>query len=124
MTGTERIKSKILEDARAKAVTTEEQAKQEAKDIMDKTLAEAAEKRDILLEKAQAEGMEAYRRIISVAGLDGRKEILKTRQDVVETAFKKAMEKVTSMPDSEYQQFLEEKVINAATKGTGEIILS
>ncbi len=124
MTGTERIKSKILEDAKAKAVVTEEQARQEAKEIMDKALADAAWKKDILLKKAETEGIEAYRRIISNAGLDGRKEVLKTRQDMVEAAFKKAMEKVVSMPDSEYQKFLEDMVVTAATKGSGEIMLS
>ena len=124
MTGTERIKTKILEDAKAKAVETEEQARQEAKEIMEKALADAEWKKDILLKKAETEGTEAYRRIVSNAGLDGRKEILKTKQEMVEAAFKKAMEKVASMPDNEYQRFLEDMVVAASAKGTGEIMLS
>mgnify|MGYP000327619550 CR=1 FL=1 len=124
MTGTERIKSRILEDARTKAAEIEAQAKQEAKEIMDLALSEAARKKEALLEKAKAEGAEAYRRIISVAGLEGRKQILKTKQDMVEAAFKKAVEKVTSMPDNEYQRFLEDMAVNASSKGTGEIVMS
>jgi len=124
MTGTERIKSRILEDAKAKAAEIEAQAKQEAKETMDLALAEAAKKKEAVLEKAKAEGAEAYRRIISTAGLEGRKKILKTKQDMVEAAFRKAMEKVTSMPDNEYQRFLEDLVVSASSKGTGEIVMS
>lgn len=124
MTGTERIKSRILEDARAKAAEIEAQARQEAKEIMDLALAEAAKKKEAVLEKARAEGAEAYRRIISTAGLEGRKKILKTKQDMVEAAFNKAMEKVTSMPDNEYQRFLEDMAVSASSKGTGEIVMS
>lgn len=124
MTGTERIKFKILEDARANAVDTEAQAKREAKEIMDKALTESALKKEILLRKAETNGAEAYRRIISIAGLEGRKEILKTRQDMVESVFKKSMEKVACLPDAEYQRFLENMVVAASTKGNGEIMLS
>jgi V/A-type H+-transporting ATPase subunit E len=124
MTGTDRIKSKILEDARAKAAEIEALAKEEAGKIMDLALAEAAKKKEVMLEKARAEGAEAYRRIISTAGLEGRKKILKTKQDMVEAAFKKALEKVTSMPDKEYQRFLEDMVVSVSSKGTGEIVMS
>lgn len=124
MTGTERIKNKILEDAHAKAADIELQAKREAEEIMDSALKEAAKRKEALLSKAEEEGLEEYRRLVSMAGLEGRREVLKVKQEMVESAFKKAMEKIVKMPDTEYQKFLEEMAVSAATKGTGEIVLA
>ena len=124
MTGTEKIKSKILEDARAKASDIEEQARAEAREILSQASGEAGRKREEILKKAEADGQEAYRRLLSVAGLEGRKEVLRAKQDMVEAAFQKAMDKVTQLPDNEYQKLIEEMVIRAATKGTGEIVMS
>lgn len=124
MTGTEKIKTKIIEDANAKALHIEEQANQEARYIMDTALRSAEQKKAELHKKADAEGAEAYRRLIAVAGLEGRKEILRAKQEMIETAFKAAMEKVSQLPDQEYQKLLEEMVISTATKGSWEILLS
>jgi V/A-type H+-transporting ATPase subunit E len=124
MTGTEKIKAKILEDAKNKAFEIEEQARQEARSITDQALKEAEIKKAEILKKAEAEGQEVYRRLISVAGLEARKEILKAKQDMVEEAFAKAVEKITGLPDTDYQKMLEEMVAGAASDGTGEILLS
>jgi V/A-type H+-transporting ATPase subunit E len=124
MTGTEKIKAKILEDAENKAFEIEEQARQEARSITDQALKEAEIKKAEILKKAEAEGQEVYRRLISVAGLEARKEILKAKQDMVEEAFAKAVEKITGLTDTEYQKMLEEMVAGAASDGAGEILLS
>jgi len=124
MTGIEKIKTKIIEDAKARALYIEEQAGQEARDIMDSAADNAGQKRAELIKKAESEGAEAYRRMIAVAGLDGRKDILRAKQELVDTAFKTAMEKITQLPDKEYQKLLEDMVISAALKGSGDILLS
>jgi len=124
MTGTEKIKAKILADAEEKARQIEEQARQEARDITDRALKEAEIKRMEILRKAEAEGEEAYRRLISYAGFGVKKEILKTKQDMVEEAFTKAIQKITGLPDNEYQEMLEIMIAGAASDGTGEILLS
>lgn len=124
MTGTEKIKTKILEDSRTRAFQIEEQAKQEARDILDTASKAAGQRKAELLSKAEAEGAEVYRRLIAVAGLEGRKDLLRAKQDIVDTAFRSAMEKVTQLPDMEYQKLLEEMVVGAAEKGSGEILLS
>lgn len=124
MTGTEKIKTKILEDARVKASETEEQAKREAHDIMAHASLEAEQKKAELLQKAEEDSHEAYRRLLSVAGLEDRKEVLRAKQDMVEAAFQGALEKVIKLPDREYQMFIEDMVVSAATRGSGEILLS
>ena len=88
MIGMEKIKSKILEDAQNKITQILEQAKQQAEEIKNDALKESESKRAEILEKGEAKGKETYRRMLSMAGLEGRKEILKAKQDVVEEAFK------------------------------------
>ncbi len=124
MTGTEKIKAKILEDARLKAQAVEEEAAEEARWITDEAVREAGYKKEAILKKAESDGAETYRRLLAVAGLEGRKEILRAKQDMVDAAFKSAMEKVIGLPDREYQNLLEGMAVKAATRGTGELLLS
>ncbi len=124
MTGTERIKAKILEDAKSRAASIEEQARKEAREILEKTSREADLKKEAILQEAENEGMETYKRMLAVAGLEGRKQILRTKQDAINGAFEKALDKVCNLPDSEYQKLLEDMIVKAAVEGGGEILLS
>ena len=125
MTGIEKIKTKILDDASARASQIKEQADREARDIMEQASKEAENKKAELLKKAQSDSEESYRRLLAVAELEGRKEILRAKQDMIEKAFRTAMGRITGMPDREYQKLLEEMIVDAAAaKGSGEILLS
>jgi V/A-type H+-transporting ATPase subunit E len=123
MIGMERIKAKILEDSNAKASQIEEKAKLEAGVIIDEATKEAEKKRNEIISKAEAESMEIYRRLLAVADLDGRKELLRAKRDVVENAFASAMAKLAELPDSEYQKLIEKMVVRSAANGCGEVIL-
>ncbi|MGE5613396.1 MAG: V-type ATP synthase subunit E [Bacillota bacterium] len=124
MTGTDKIKSKIMEDAKAKALQTEEQAKAEAGDIIDQAKREAALKEAEILKKAESDGMDLYKRMLAVAELEGRKSILGAKQDMISLAFKTAMEKLCALPDNEYQRLIEDMTVKSAITGEGEILLS
>ncbi len=124
MTGTDKIKSRILEDARAKASEIEELARRDADEIMNQATQEAGLKRTEILKKAEADSQEAYRRLLSSAGLEGRKDLLRAKQDMVEAAFQGALERIVNLPDREYQKLMEDMAVNAAGKGNGEILLS
>ncbi|NLK86350.1 MAG: V-type ATP synthase subunit E [Clostridiaceae bacterium] len=124
MTGTDRIKEKILEDARARAIAIQEQAEKEAGAIKAQASEEAGQKRTELLEKAEAEGIQLHKRMLAVAGLEGRKELLCAKQDMIDLAFDKAMERVCQLPDKGYQKLLEKMIVDAAGNDGGEILLS
>lgn len=124
MTGTEKITTKIIEDAKARALVIEEQARQEARAVMEQATADASQKRAELLKKAEADGGESYKRLIAVAGLEGRKEILRAKQEMIDEAFQKALEKVCQLKDQDYQSLLEGMIANAAGNEGGEILLS
>ena len=81
---------------------------------MDQASEEAEQKRAELLEKANADGEQTYRRMLAVAGLEGRKKLLGAKQEMIDAAFAKAMEKVTGLPDRQYQELLERMIAEAA----------
>lgn len=124
MTGTEKITTKIIEDAKARALIIEEQAKHEARALIEQASADASQKRDELLKKAESDGEESYKRLIAVAGLEGRKEILRTKQEMIDETFQKALEKVCKLKDQDYQNLLEGMIADAAGNEGGEIMLS
>lgn len=124
MTGTKKILEKIIEDAKAKVVAIKEQAEQEARAIMDQASEEAEQKKADMLKKAEADGAESYKRHIAVAGLEGRKELLRAKQDMIDAAFTGALEKVCGLPDPEYQKLLESLIVDVVDKDGGEILLS
>jgi len=124
MTGTEKIKSRILEGARAKAAEIEEQARQEADAVMKQAEQEASLKRAEILKKAETDSQEVYRRLLSSAALEGRKELLRAKQEMVEAAFRGALERIVNLPDKEYQKLMEDMAVNAAQKNGGEIFLT
>ena len=86
MRGMEKIKSKILEDSKRTVSHILEQAQQQAEKIKNDALKESESIKIRKLDKAEAEGKEAYRRMVSTAVLEGRKELLKAKQDIIETA--------------------------------------
>lgn len=124
MTGIDRIKEKILEDARAKARAIQEQAEDEAKRIKEQASSEAEKEQAMLLSNARTEGLQLYERMLATAGLDGRKKLLAAKQRIIDTAFTKAMEKVCGLPDRQYQQLLEKMIADAAGDTAGEVLLS
>ncbi len=124
MTGIDKIKSKILEDAAAQGALLDEKAAAEARSILDLAAAEAAVKKSELTGKAESDGAEIYRRLLAQAGLEQRKDILRTKQELIDTAFRMAFDRICSLPDGEYQKLLEDMIVEAAGIEGGEIILS
>ena len=121
MTGTDMIKTKILDDAHKRASEAEEQARREAQEILNKAASEAEQKRAEILKKADLNSQEIYRRLLSTAALEGRKELLRAKQDMIEATFQRALEKVANLPDREYEKLMEDMVVKAATGGGGEL---
>ena len=77
-----------------------------------------------ILEDAEVDGKEIYRRMLSAAALEGRKELLKAKQEVVGACFDSAMQKIISLPDNDYQKLIEDMVLDAAKNEEGEILLA
>lgn len=124
MTGSDRIKTKILEEAKKSAEQYLSEAKIEAQGLI--TTAE----KDVLIKItktkaiAEEEAVNVKKRMHAVAGLENRKRILKVRQDMVGASFDNALEKAAHLPDEQYGAMMSGYILNAVREGEGEILLN
>ncbi len=109
----EREAEKLLADARAEALKTEEEYKQKADAI--KTAAE---------EVYSAKAEEEYSRIVASHAMSERQNTLKKKQELISSAFDTAYEKLCSLSDSERADVIARLALKAADGREGEIILS
>lgn len=93
------ILAKIQEDARKDADTAAAAAKDKADAITENYRQEAKAETDRILEAAKAQADAIHQRAASQAGIESRNQRLRVRREAINTAFEKAMEKLTSMPD-------------------------
>lgn len=124
MTGADKLKGKILEEAQQQAQNNIERARQKAADISSMALNEAERKRREIIEKAHAEAAEREIRIISYAELEARNQRLKAKQEVIEEAFEKAVARLKELPSDQYINILADMIVRAVSTGDEEIILS
>lgn len=124
MNGAEKIKERILADARALSEKILEDAEREAQSIIGSAEREAFKRVTIMTEKAKEEAIHIKQRLMAVSGLENRKRALKAKQDCVDEAFDMALSRLANLPDEKYSRFLEEILINAVKDGEGEIIFN
>lgn len=124
MTGTDRIKAKILEDSKKIADENLSKARQEAQRLVTEAQKEALVRTEKARQAALDEASNLKKRMIAVASLEERKRMLKVRQSMVNAAFKTAFEKVVKLPVEEYGQFLKGIIIDSVRKGEGEILFN
>ncbi|WP_010681228.1 V-type ATP synthase subunit E [Acetivibrio cellulolyticus] len=124
MSGAEKIKDKILEDARLQAEANIKIAEEEAENIIRAASTDAETKRKQIIEKAELEAVEVRKRLIAVAELEARKQKLKAKQEVVDEAFDMALTRLINLPDIEYQSILGEMILNSVETGIEEVLLS
>lgn len=124
MPGAEKIVNRIIEEARQEAAANIARAEAEAMSIMESARKEADAKRYAILEKAQREAEDTKKRLLAVAGLEARKQKLQARQEIIEETFGKALDRLCSLKDIEYQSILINMIVNSLESGNEEIILS
>lgn len=124
MTGIDRIKAKIIDDAKKAAKENLERARQEAEKIVLEARRKAEEEAEKAREAALAEAENLRKTMEAVSGLEERKRMLKVRQDIVDGAFRAAFDKILDMPADEYGRFLKRYILESVREGEGEILLN
>jgi len=124
MTGTDRIKEKIMEDAKKTAEHILSEARGEAQEIIAAAEKEALVAITKVKASAEEEGDNQKKRMFAIASLEERKNTLKARQDMVDRAFSEAMTKLVTLPDKEYGAFLKAYIIQSVREGAGELLLN
>ncbi|HHW49562.1 MAG TPA: hypothetical protein GXX14_13250 [Clostridiaceae bacterium] len=124
MAGAEKLIERILDEARRQAQANVEKAEKEAEAILRAAKEKAEEKERIALEKARINADEKKRRMIASAELDAKKERLKAKQEIIESAFNMAIEKLNSLPEDQYFDILADMMAGIVKGESCEIILS
>lgn len=72
--------------------------------------------------KGRAQAME--KRVLTLAQLEARRQVLEARRGAVDQAFDLALRQLAGLPDAEYLQLLESIVVNSALTGHEELVLN
>lgn len=124
MNGIEKLTQQISADAQAEidALLADAQAKADA---ITADYAQRAEKAAAdVLSKGEDAAAQREERLLSMAAMEGRKELLAAKQEMVGKAFDLALEKLCSLPDEEYVALLTRLAVSASTTGREQLIFS
>ena len=124
MKGTEKIIAHIRADAKAQVDAILAQAEQQCAGIRGDFDKKAA---DIYAERVRAGVRETQDQVDGterIARMEGRKNLLAAKQELVSRSFEKALEQIVSLPEDRYVDFLAKLAVQAAVTGDEEIILN
>lgn len=118
------IVAKIAADTQAEIDALTAQAEAEAKEVADGFQAQADALAQELAAKGAAAAAEREERMASVAQLEVRQVMLGAKQDMLDKAFDRALDKLCSLEDADYIDLLAELLVNASTTGKEKVVFS
>lgn len=120
----ESIVEKIIEDTKKASSEVRQRASNEVKIWEEKAEREVQGIMDAARERAARSARERKQRMISIADLEARKEFLQAKQEVIEEAFGRAIEKILSLDTQAYGAFLISLILQADPEGHEEILFN
>ncbi len=117
------IVKKIISDAEEKAESILAEYKKEADELKEKRKRELEKEKEESLKKIELEAENHKKRLIQMANLEIRKDILNFKQKMVEEVFKKVFESILQTPTDKYLEYIEKKIISAITTGDEKVIV-
>ena len=102
MTGLEKMKSQILDEAKALADSKIAEADRKAEEILDEAKAEAAKSVTGISQKSEKDAVNYRERIASSIDLQKRTKLLAAKQEVIAEVLDKSYEKLKTMEAGEY----------------------
>jgi V/A-type H+-transporting ATPase subunit E len=120
----ESLVDKIMSDTKKASSEIEKKATDEARACDEKTKEEIQRIEKAGREKAARLSQERKQRMISMAELEDRKNLLGVKQEVIEEAFSAAVEKVLSFDPEYYGDFLINLILQADPQGSEEILVN
>lgn len=124
MNGIEKLTQQITADAQVEidAILAEAQGK------ADEITADYAKRAEKAAAERLAKGTEAAsqreERLVAMAEMERRKDILAAKQEMVGKAFDKALEQLRSLPDEEYVALLTKLAVACSASGKEQLIFS
>ena len=124
MAGLDKMKSQILNEAKAAADAKTAKANAEAEEIISQAKAEAEKRQSSISQKSAAEVANYKERIVSSTDLRHRTKILGAKQELIASVLDKAYETVTNLNDKEYFELILKLLGKYALPQEGEIFFS
>lgn len=106
MTGIEKIKSEILEDAKKQAAEIQNEGTRKALEQKELFEKEAENIYNQILSQAKTEAQKLEDVRIPTAALEGKKLVLKAKNEIIHQVIKDALSNILSLPDEQYYQLI------------------
>lgn len=110
MSNLDNLIQKIKMDAQSQADQIQKEADKKKEEIVNGQVKLALEEKSKIIEKAEKDAEVIKSRILSNADLKVRDEVLKAKQEVIDKVFLLAKEKLTSLDDKEYSEFIKNQI--------------
>ncbi|MGZ7047464.1 MAG: V-type proton ATPase subunit E [Methanobacterium sp.] len=128
MDGADKIVSSIMSDAQNSADAIIQEGEKEAALILEEGERRAKTEEEKILENAKKQSNMKYQQLISEAKMKSRRTELEAREELIESAFKRAeeeLQKIASTSSEEYLNSLQKIVEEASIEiGGGNLVLS
>lgn len=119
----EKITERILQNGRGKAAAIKREAEAKAQEIIAEAQKRADSQSKEKFSAATRQATEERKRILALAQLEARNDILRAKREVIEEAFGGALERLCSLSEAGYWELLKKTLVEIAGGGE-EIILS
>lgn len=124
MTGIEKITGRITADAEAEAQGVLAEAETQANAITARYQAEAERVGREARAKGEAAAADREEHLASAAGMQARQLLLSTRQELLDAAFDRALEKLCTLPEQQAILLLVRLAVSASTTGKEQLQLN
>lgn len=124
MNGIEKITARINEEAQAEIDRILNTARAEAAQITARYQAQADAEAASLAARNEKAAAEREERLVSVAQMEARKVALAAKQEMVEQVYRRALEKLRTMPQEQYVDVLAALLVQASSTGAEEVVFS
>lgn len=124
MTGLEKMKSQILDEAKANADSKVTEAKKQAEELIAQAKEQAAKAVDVISQKSEKQVANHKERIASSVDLQKRTKVLAAKQEVIAETLNKAYGTLTTMDSEKYFDMLIKLLEKYVLPQEGEIYFS
>ncbi len=124
MIGIEKITGRLLEDAQTQANDIVAKAQAEAQQILAQYQAQAKKEADEIVRRGAERAEERLENLSGTAQLEARKDILASKQAMIDEAFSLAAKKLSALKGDEYVALLASLAADASYNGSERIVLS
>ncbi len=118
------IIEKIISDAKAEANQIVSRAEEEAKRRIEDKKKEIEKEFEKVKGKIKEEAQTHKMRLIQIASLELKKKVLAKKQELINRLFSELENKLLSLPEDKYINFLANRIAEASETGEEEIILN